>query len=119
MKSQKLINKKRAARARRSSAKIVGDAKRPRLAVFRSNRAMYAQLIDDSMGHTLVSASLRDLPKTKQGNKTDRAALIGEALAKKAKAAGVAEVVFDRRSYRYHGRVKALADGARKGGLQF
>ncbi len=117
MKSQKSINRKRLARVRRTSAKFAGDAKRPRLAIFRSNKFIYAQLIDDAKHHTLASASTRDLKKAVK--KSDAAREIGEALAKKATAAGIRSAIFDRRSYRYHGRVKALAEGARAGGLQF
>jgi len=117
MNSRKLLNKKKQARARRSSARIVGSTERPRLAVFRSNRALSVQLIDDTKHRTIASASTRDLKEKKA--KTVLAGSLGEAIAKKAVAAGITAVVFDRRSYRYHGRVKALADGARKGGLTF
>ena len=117
MKSQKNINRIKHARTRRVRATIIGDAKRPRLAVFRSNRAMYAQLIDDVKHHTIVSASSRDIKKPVK--KSDAARAVGEALAKKATAAGIKTAVFDRRSYQYHGRVKALAEGAREGGLKF
>ncbi|MEY4731896.1 MAG: Primase/topoisomerase like protein [Candidatus Parcubacteria bacterium] len=116
MKHQKALNKVKEARARRVSS-VVRSAKHRRLAVFRSNRGMYAQVIDDSKGTTLVAAVSTEI-KTK-GKKTDIAAAVGELIAKKALAAGITEVVFDRRSYRYHGRVKALADAARKGGLKF
>ena len=104
-------------RAHRVGIRIEGTATCPRLAVYRSNRAISAQLIDDAKHHTIVSASSRDI-KTK-GNKTAVAALVGELVAKKAVEMSVSSAVFDRRSYRYHGRVKALADGARKGGLKF
>ncbi len=97
--------------------KISGTAERPRISVFRSNTQIYAQIIDDTAGKTLVSASSVEL-KTK-GNKTDIAAQVGKSLAAKAKDAGVANVVFDRGGYLFHGRVKALADGAREGGLNF
>jgi large subunit ribosomal protein L18 len=116
MKSQKLLNKKRKARSRRVGATVRGNAHRPRLVVFRSNRGMYAQLINDAEGRTLVSASSRDIKK--KAPKAELAAQVGEAIAKKAASAGISAAVFDRRSYRYHGRVKALADGARKGGLK-
>lgn len=134
-----------------------GTAKRPRLTVFRSNKAIYAQIIDDEKGKTLVAASKRELESNKkpaiaipkesrvaskaqkeqkrktfassknfaslrlQGkySKTERARLVGELLAKKALKKGIKAVVFDRRKYKYHGRVKALAEGARKGGLDF
>lgn len=95
--------------------------KRKRLAVFRSNRAIYAQIIDDDKGTTLVAASESDLDKSKkiQGTKTDRAQLVGKILAERAKKKGVVLVWFDRRKYKFHGRVKALAEGAREGGLKF
>lgn len=105
---------------RRTRSRIAGSAARPRLAVFRSNKAVYVQLIDDKTGRTLASASNRDIgPAGKKMTKTEIAAKVGETIAKQAIAKGVKAVVFDRRSYRYHGRVKALADGARKGGLTF
>lgn len=96
--------------------KISGTAARPRLSVFRSNKQIYAQVIDDETAKTLVSASslgMDAMPKKEQ------AAKVGEALAQKAIEAGITTVVFDRNGYLYHGRVKELADGARKGGLKF
>ena len=96
--------------------KISGTAARPRLSVFRSNKQIYAQVIDDETAKTLVSASslgMEAMPKKEQ------AAKVGEALAQKAIEAGITTVVFDRNGYLYHGRVKQLADGARKGGLKF
>ena len=96
--------------------KISGTAARPRLSVFRSNKQIYAQVIDDETAKTLVSASslgMKAMPKKEQ------AAKVGEALAQKAIEAGITTVVFDRNGYLYHGRVKELADGARKGGLKF
>ena len=92
---------------------------RPRLAVFRSNKAIYAQIIDDKQRKTLVAASSLELGKEIKEDKSQQALAVGELLAKKALKAGIKAVVFDRRHYQYHGRVKALADGARKGGLQF
>ncbi len=105
-------------RRRRVRAKISGTAERPRISVFRSNRGVFAQLIDDAEGRTLASvnwteADLRDLKRMEQAKRA------GELLAERAKAAGVETVVFDRGGYRYHGRVKALAEGAREGGLTF
>ena len=97
---------------------MLGTAERPRLSVFRSNRFVYAQLIDDQKGHTLAAVSENEI-KEKGKNKTERAALIGELLAQKAKKIDVKKAVFNKGSYKYHGRVKALAEGARKGGLQF
>ena len=95
--------------------KIAGTAERPRLAVYRSNRHIYAQLIDDQAARTLVSAS--DLGET-DGGKSDRAKKVGEALAEGARAAGIGRAVFDRGGRLYHGRVKAVADGARETGLE-
>jgi large subunit ribosomal protein L18 len=105
-------------RRRRVRAKVRGTAERPRIAVFRSNRGISAQLIDDEAGRTLaavnwIEASLRDLKGSKQAKKA------GELMAERAKAAGIDTVVFDRGGYQYHGRVQALADGAREGGLTF
>lgn len=115
----KKLNRVREQRRRRVRAKIFGTAKRPRLAVFRSNRAIYAQLIDDSAQKTLLAATAFELGKeASKKTKTAVAAMVGELLAKKAKEKGIAAAVFDRRSYAYHGRVKALAEGARKGGLK-
>ena len=108
----------RARRALRVRSKVQGTAERPRLTVFRSNKAIWAQVVDDRAGHTLVSASTLNV--TEIGlSKTDQAAKVGLLLAERAKAAGVERVVFDRGAYLYHGRVKALADGAREGGLDF
>ena len=101
----------------RIRGKISGTAKRPRLCVFRSNKQIYAQLIDDVAGNTIVAASSMGLDK--QGTKSEIAAQVGENVAKKAIAAGIDTVVFDRNGFLFHGRVKALADGARKGGLKF
>lgn len=103
-------------RHRRVRGTITGTAERPRLAVFRSNSDIYAQVIDDVQGHTLAAADSRAV---KDGDKTAKAKATGLLLAERAKAAGVSSVVFDRGGFLYHGRVKALADGAREGGLQF
>ena len=105
-------------RRRRVRAKIRGTAERPRLSVFRSNRGIGAQLIDDVAGHTVAAVNWTegDLKSMKAMDQAKRA---GELLAERAKAAGVETVIFDRGGYRYHGRVKALADGAREGGLTF
>jgi large subunit ribosomal protein L18 len=108
----------RARRALRVRSQVRGTPERPRLSVFRSNRAMWAQVIDDRNGRTLASASSKQV--TEAGlSKTDQAAKVGQLLAERAKAAGIERVVFDRGPYLYHGRVKALADGAREGGLDF
>jgi large subunit ribosomal protein L18 len=109
---------KRLRRRRRVRAKVRGTAERPRLAVFRSNRGVQAQLIDDVRGHTLASVNWTE-QELKSLGRMDQAAKAGELLAERAKGAGVETVVFDRGGYRYHGRVKALADGAREGGLRF
>jgi large subunit ribosomal protein L18 len=98
--------------------KISGTAVKPRLSVFRSNAHIYAQLIDDVQGLTLASSSTAEI-ETLTGNKTEQSLLVGESIAVKAIEKGISNVVFDRGGYLYHGRVKALAEGARKGGLQF
>jgi large subunit ribosomal protein L18 len=118
-KSRNDARKKRHARVRR---KILGTAERPRLNIFRSLSQIYAQLIDDQAGNTLVSASTiePDISKEVKGlTKTEQAKMVGSKLAKRATEKGFQEVVFDRGGYRYIGRVKALAEGAREGGLKF
>ena len=109
----------RARRHRRVRGKIFGTAERPRLVVFRSNRGIEAQLVDDLEGKTLASASWLHLKKSFKGNKTQQAAEVGKLLAQNAKKAEIETVVFDRGGYLYHGRVKALAEAAREGGLKF
>jgi large subunit ribosomal protein L18 len=108
-------------RHRRVRQKVTGNGSRPRLAVFRSLNHIYAQVIDDIQGNTLVAASSLEpgMKKDGEGTKTDRAGLVGELLAKRAAEKGINEVSFDRGGFKYHGRVKALAEGARKGGLKF
>jgi large subunit ribosomal protein L18 len=106
-------------RHRRVRGRIEGTAERPRLAVFRSNRGIEAQLVDDLAGRTLAAASWLNLKKSFKGDKTAQAAEVGKLLASNAKKAKIETVVFDRGGYLYHGRVKALADGAREGGLKF
>jgi large subunit ribosomal protein L18 len=106
-------------RHRRVRGKVQGTAGRPRLVVSRSNRGISAQLVDDLEGKTLASASWIGLGKSFKGDKTEQASEVGKLLAKNAKAAGIDACVFDRAGYLYHGRVKALADGAREGGLSF
>ena len=106
-------------RHRRVRGRVSGTAERPRLAVFRSNKGIYAQLIDDTAARTLAAATWAQLPKSFKGNKTDQAAAVGKLLGANAKKAGIEAAVFDRGGYLYHGRVKALADGAREGGLKF
>ena len=105
-------------RHRRVRGKVAGTAERPRLVVFRSNRGISAQLIDDAAARTLASASWASL-SDKKSSKTDQAREVGKALAAAAKKAGIESCVFDRAGDLYHGRVKALAEGAREGGLQF
>jgi large subunit ribosomal protein L18 len=100
--------------------RLTGATERPRLSVYRSNKEIYAQIIDDVKGTTLTAASSRDKGVAKaKGNKTEQAKLVGAAIAKKATEAGITAVVFDRGGYLYHGRVKALADAAREAGLNF
>lgn len=99
--------------------KIQGTSMRPRLAVYRSNKAIYCQLIDDSKGLTLASASSREDGVSSDGTKSEVAKQVGMRLAEKASAANINTVVFDRGGYLFHGRVKALAEGAREGGLKF
>ncbi len=100
----------------RIHGKISGTVQRPRLSVFRSNKAIYVQVIDDLAGNTLVAASSKGIA---EGTKTEIAAKVGEEIAKKAREKGITEVVFDRNGYLFHGRVKSLADAARKAGLKF
>ncbi|HEY5638815.1 MAG TPA: 50S ribosomal protein L18 [Dehalococcoidia bacterium] len=119
-KTARAARKRRHVRVRKT---VTGTAARPRLDVFRSLSHIYAQIIDDTVGHTLVSASdveqeIRTTVKEKQ-KKTEVASVVGEALAKRAREKGITAVVFDRGGFRYHGRVKALAEAVRKGGLTF
>ena len=113
------VRKARERRHKRVRGKIVGSAQRPRLVVFRSNRGIEAQLVDDLEGKTLAAASWLQLQKSFKGSKSEQAAEVGKLLAANAKKANVETVVFDRGGYLYHGRVKALADAAREGGLKF
>lgn len=117
MKKIELKAKRYSNRKTRVRAKIIGTADRPRLSVFRSSVHIYAQIINDNIGKTLVSAS--DLGLKEKGKKTEIAEKVGEALAKKAVAKKIKKIVFDRNGFKFHGRVKALAEGARKGGLEF
>ena len=105
-------------RHRRVRSKVSGTAERPRLVVTRSNRGIFAQLVDDESGRTLAAASWTTVG-AREGSKSEQAAEVGKAIAAAAKAAGIERCVFDRAGYLYHGRVKALAEGAREGGLQF
>lgn len=117
--SRSIARERRHVRVRKN---LAGTAERPRLNVFKSLSAIYAQVIDDQSGRTLLSASTVDhelREKVKGLKKAEQAKLVGQALAERAKSKGIQSVVFDRGGYRYSGRVKALADGAREGGLQF
>ncbi|HEX7254881.1 MAG TPA: 50S ribosomal protein L18 [Gaiellaceae bacterium] len=116
--TQLTTRQRRERRHKRVRKDVFGTAERPRLVVFRSNRGIAAQLVDDLEGKTLAAASWLDARKAK-GAKVDQAAEVGKLLAANAKSAGIQRVVFDRGGYLYHGRVKALADAAREGGLEF
>ena len=113
------VREARVRRHRRVRKRVVGSAERPRLAVFRSNSGIEAQVVDDLAGKTLAASSSLHMKKSFKGNKTAQAAEVGKTIAEAAKKAGVEAVVFDRGGYLYHGRVKALADAAREGGLKF
>ena len=117
--SKKDSNKARLQRHKRVRAKISGTAERPRLDVFRSAKNIYAQVIDDVNGVTLVSASTIEKDFSAYGGNKDAAQKVGQLVAERCKAKGIENVVFDRGGYLYHGRVKELAEGAREGGLQF
>ncbi len=122
MKEQRLKMKRRLRRRNHVRRKVVGTAERPRLSVFRSSKHIYAQLIDDHSGVTLAAASslAPDVRSSlKYGGNVKAAQIVGKKLAEAAKEKGIAKAAFDRGHYRYHGRVKALADAAREGGLQF
>ena len=119
MVSRKDSNKARLKRHKRVRAKISGTAARPRLAVYRSNANISAQIIDDVAGVTLVSASTYDKDFEGNGGNKEAARAVGKTIAEKATAKGITEVVFDRGGYLYHGRVSELAEGAREGGLKF
>lgn len=118
MNPRKKLNEKRIRRGARSRARMLGTASRPRLSVYRSNRYLYAQLIDDMKGVTLISASSAAAAKAAgTTTKTASSYLLGEMLGKKAVAKGITTAVFDRSSYKFHGRVKSFVDGTKKGGL--
>lgn len=122
MSQQKRLNRQRLRRRRHVRRRIRGDAERPRLTVFRSNKNMAAQLIDDDQGRTLAAASTREgdiRSETKYGGNKAAAEVVGRTLAERAIAAGIKKVKFDRREYKYHGRIAALADAARAAGLDF
>ncbi len=109
---------KRLKRRRRVRAKIHGSAERPRISVFRSNRGLFVQLIDDEAARTLASVTWTE-PQLRSLKPMEQAKRVGELLAERAKATGIEQAVFDRGGYKYHGRVRALAEGAREGGLRF
>ena len=112
-------NKLRLKRHKRIRSKISGTAERPRLSIFRSNKNIYAQLIDDVAGVTLASASILDENVSEDATKVEQATAVGKAIAEAAKAKNISTVVFDRSGYLYHGRIQALADAARENGLDF
>jgi large subunit ribosomal protein L18 len=112
----KTREEKRVRRHLRVRKALAGTAERPRLVVFRSLKHIYAQIVDDTTGRTLLAASSHGVTA---GKKAERSVDVGKAIAEKAKAAGISRVVFDRAGYKYHGRVKAVAEGAREGGLEF
>ena len=114
-----LKSNRRARIKKRIRKNISGTSTRPRLSVFRSNKQIYAQVIDDVKGVTITSASSNVKDSTQKVNKTDQAKLIGKEIAENASKAGIKEVIFDRNGYLYHGRVKALAESARENGLKF
>jgi len=109
-------SEQRLSRRRRVRAKVIGSAERPRISVFRSNRGISAQLVDDARGHTLAAVSWTE-PETRALKPMEQADRLGRLLAERARAQGIEAAVFDRGGYRYHGRVKAFADGIREGGL--
>jgi large subunit ribosomal protein L18 len=113
------VREARQRRHKRVRGKVSGTSERPRLVVTRSNRGVVAQLVDDTQGRTLASASWLQVKKTFKGNKTEQAAEVGRILAREARKEGVEAIVFDRAGYLYHGRVKALAEAVRGGGLKF
>lgn len=119
---QEMKLKRRHKRQSRVRGQVRGSTERPRLAVFRSGKNIYAQIVDDTTGHTLVAASSVEKPMREQfkhGGNVKAASAVGKAIAEKAKEKGIAMVAFDREGYRYHGRVKALAEAAREAGLKF
>ena len=117
MKDHKLVRREK---IRSRIRKVIkGTAERPRLSVYRSNKQIYAQMIDDLTGNTILAASSRSKEKETAAKKIEQASSVGKTIAEKAIAAGIKEVVFDRGGNLYHGRIKALADGAREGGLVF
>mgnify|MGYP002525517206 CR=1 FL=1 len=122
MPRDKDARKLRVVRHRRVRNKVIGTAERPRLCIFRSLRHIYAQVIDDASGHTVAAASSMEagiVPTDSKAAKSERSKMVGSVIAQRAKSKGVEKVVFDRGGYKYHGRVKALAEGSREAGLVF
>ncbi|HNV12764.1 MAG TPA: 50S ribosomal protein L18 [bacterium] len=119
MNKQKEKSNKLARRHKRIRIKISGTSAKPRLSVFKSNKGMYLQLIDDVAGKTLFSANFKELKSADKTKKVDQGFQLGKILGEKAVKANISEIVFDRGGYKYHGRVKAVADGAREAGLKF
>ncbi len=122
MRHEKQVNRQRGRRCFRVSNRVKRDSIRPRLCVFRSRKHFYAQIVDDEAGRTLVAASTLDIEKSEAsayGGNRDAAAAVGKTIAARALEAGVKQVAFDRRDYKYHGRVAAMADAAREAGLEF
>jgi len=119
MKKRKVLNQRKERRKIRTRAKLSGSLERPRFSIFRSNNYIYVQIIDDENGKTLANASTMELKKQIKAAGKELAEKLGELIAKKAVEKGIKKVVFDRGSYNYHGRVQAVAEAARKGGLEF
>lgn len=115
----KAVRNRRIRRHRSIRKRVTGTIERPRLSVFRSSAHIHVQIIDDAHGNTLVAATTREAAANQSGTKTERARSIGRLVAERAKAKGITQVVFDRGGFLYHGRVKAVADGARAAGLEF
>lgn len=115
----KLVRRRRERRHSRIRRRLRGTASRPRLNVFRSSANIYVQVIDDDLGHTLASASTAEAAIREKGSKSEQSRALGELIAERAKEKGINQVIFDRGGYLYHGRVKAVAEGARAGGLEF
>jgi large subunit ribosomal protein L18 len=119
IKKSKIKRDARKIRHRRVRSKVLGNEKKPRLSVFRSNKYSYAQLVDDATGRTIVSANDLELKGKEKLNKIETAKEVGKLIAKKAQAKKINKIVFDRSGYKFHGRIRAVAEGAREGGLQF
>jgi large subunit ribosomal protein L18 len=116
MNKTKTLNENKERRAKRTRAKLFGTAERPRLSVFRSNRYICAQAVDDAKGYTLFAGSTKEIKE--KGTKTEKSSALGTLIAEKAKKAGVDSMIFDRGSYKYHGRVKSVADALRNAGIK-